>query len=223
MKKTLTAVCALLAMTGMMLTGAEKRIPVVWKSSGRSYKNFQTYAFGFLEEKEWYRFVFQIKNLPEFLKKERPFLTCYFNADNNENTGLYSGSCGWDLQFNLDLKRNTVAFLVWVTQVDESKDKRKIRRDFLESSRSFAKGEFSIYQKDDQLFISLKKNVYFKNIRFKNKFAFAQLIATPDMKKNSTRSMVETPQVTLAGSYGKQAFILPDLRTLKLAELAEQD
>lgn len=211
MKKTIFAVCLFLTMTGLMLSGAEKRVPVMWKSSVRPpYKNFQTYAFGFLGEAKEYTFVFQIKNLAGFLQSERPFLTCYFNADNDAQTGLFPKKCGWDLQFNLDLKRNNLAAMFW-------------RRESLESTYSFAQGEFLVYQQDDLLFLTVQKNVYFKNIRFGRNFTFAQLLASPDLDGKKTRSMVETPQQTTSGEFGKQAFILPDLRMQKLAEQAKEN
>ena len=216
MKKLFFAVSAFAAMAGMLLSGAE-RVPLLWENTKTPYRDFQTYAFGFLEERNEYTFVFQIKNLPGFLEKERPFITCYFNSDNDVMTGLYPEKGGWDLQFNLDLKRNTLSALFWRSAVSErfaklNKGNGPARREhYLESSYTFSKGEFQVRQSENLLFLTVRKNIYFKNIRFdRKKFQFAQFIASPDLERKKYSSYVETAQEAVQGVYKTRGFDLPE-------------
>ena len=82
------------------LFGAEiKKIPILWKAKTEEPKKFQIAAFGFLEDKEDVIFAFQIKDAAELIKL-KSYLSQYYNADNDVNTGRFPKNLGIDLQIN---------------------------------------------------------------------------------------------------------------------------
>ena len=155
MKKSFLAVLATLC-TLFALSGAQESIPVVWKSPNKTFRELQTYAFGFAQTEKEYKFMFQIKSLDALLENDLALLTFYVDSDNNKDTGRFKG---WDLQLNVLLKRHAVSAVVW--------SKGEIK-----SSYSFREGEFSVsVQPDDNmLVITVKKVIFLKNISIGGKF-----------------------------------------------------
>lgn len=155
MKKSFLAVfvtvCTLFA-----LSGAQEGIPVVWKSDNKTFRELQTYAFGFAQTQKEYKFMFQIKALDTLLENDLAQLTFYLDSDNNKETGRFKG---WDLQLNVLLKRHAVSAIVW--------SKGEIK-----SSYSFREGEFSVtVQPDDNMLtVTVKKVIFLKNISIGGKF-----------------------------------------------------
>ena len=108
MKKTFFTVSLLAAvMMSFSLHSAEtKKIPILWKAKAAMPAKFQIVAFGFLEDKEDVIFAYQIKDVAELMKLNS-YLSQYYNADNDRNTGRYPKALGIDLQINGRLKGGT--------------------------------------------------------------------------------------------------------------------
>ena len=155
MKKIIMATVVLLSV--FMLSAAEKKVDFVWKDTGRSFPDFRTYSFGFSENNEEYCFAFQIKNLQQLMEDKDSLLVCYFDTDNNKNTGRFKKKKGWDLQLNILLNRRSLSAIVW-------------EEDKIQTSHTFGEGEFSIEAEDDILYLTVKKVLYLKKIKFGKKF-----------------------------------------------------
>ncbi|MBP5181692.1 MAG: hypothetical protein J6331_01565 [Lentisphaeria bacterium] len=157
MKKSLLAVFATLC-TLFALSGAPESVPVVWNSPNKTFRDLETYAFGFAQTENEYKFMFQIKSLDTLLESDLAMLTLYVDSDNNKDTGRFKGQ-GWDLQLNVLLKRQAVSAVVW--------SKGEIK-----SSYSFREGEFSVtVQPDDNMLtVTVKKVIFLKNISIGRKF-----------------------------------------------------
>jgi hypothetical protein len=108
MKKFLSL---LLLAAAFVLSAAEVKVPVYYQRKG-NVKDFQIAKAGYLKDKDQYVFAFEIKNLAAFVKGDSS-LALYWICDGDKNTGRYPGRQGVDLQFNLNLKRNTLQIIRW--------------------------------------------------------------------------------------------------------------
>jgi len=101
----------LLLAAAFALSAAEIKVPVFYQRKG-NVKDFQIAKAGYLADKDQYIFALEIKNLPEFFKGDSS-IALYWICDGDKNTGRYPGRQGVDLQFNLNLKRNTLQVISW--------------------------------------------------------------------------------------------------------------
>ncbi|MBR2906365.1 MAG: hypothetical protein IKC08_10755 [Lentisphaeria bacterium] len=154
MKKSIIATIVLLS--AFMLSAAEKEFNPVWEDKG-TRTEFKTYAFGFSENSKEYNFAFQIKDLQNLMDDKDAMIVCYFDTDNNKNTGRFKKKKGWDLQLNILLNRRSLSAIVW----EDNK---------IQTSHTFGEGEFSIDAEDDILFLTVNKVLYLKKIKFGKKF-----------------------------------------------------
>ena len=101
MKKTFfaSALFAAVMMSASFLCAETKKVPILWKTKTAEPAKFQIVAFGFLEDKEDVIFAFQVKDVAELIKL-KSYLSQYYNADNDLNTGRFPKNLGIDLQIN---------------------------------------------------------------------------------------------------------------------------
>ncbi|MBR2363783.1 MAG: hypothetical protein IKA79_01155 [Lentisphaeria bacterium] len=172
----------LLFICTLFTLSAADDIPIVWNSSEKNLKDFQTYAFGFLQNDEEYKFMFQIRSLNKLMENENSMLTVYLDTDNNSNTGRFEGQ-GWDLQLNVLLKRHVVSSIVW-------------SENEIKSSYTFNNGEFSVNAQvdDNMLYITVKKVVYLKNIKIGKKFV---LFEEHSNGKEKTKDLMKGVEINL--------------------------
>ena len=94
----------LLSCAFIAVSAAEVKVPVFYNR--KNAKDLQTVNVGYLKDSDQYIFAIEIKNLAEFTKGDSS-LVIYWLSDGDKNTGRFPGRQGVDLQFNLNLKRNT--------------------------------------------------------------------------------------------------------------------
>ena len=183
MKKIVLGACILFSLATMLsVSGQDEKIPIVWKNPAKNFREGQCYAFGFSQDENAYKFLLQIKALDKLLANENAVLALYLDTDNNSSTGRFRNK-GWDLQLNLLLKRQTLSAIVW----EENKVK---------TSYSFSTGEFSIKPDLDNnmLYITVKKNIYLKNIKINRKFV---LFEEHSDGKNTERTLMDGVEINL--------------------------
>lgn len=184
MKKSIVSSVILYFCMMCMLSGMEKNIPVVWKDPGKTFRDLQTYAFGFSQNEDEYFFSFQIKSLEKMLQNDSALFSFYLDTDNNIKTGRFTGKKGWDVQFNIIPKRQTLSSIVW--------EKNKVK-----AAHSFGAKEFKILVKPDNnlIIIAVKKVVYLKNIKIGKRFVLFE--EHSDGKKMAEKGLMDGVVINL--------------------------